>query len=408
MPFSIVRNDITNMDVDAIVNASNTIPTVQAGVEAAIHKKAGPLLLRAREKIGFLRRGTAAVTPGFELKAKYVIHTGTPVWHDGAQGEMELLRQVYDVCLNLAVKKGCRSIAFPLLSSGNHGFPKSKALQAAIGAFSDFLMEHEIEIYLVVFGEESVKLSEKLFSSVAQYIDENYVAEYEKELYGDLIEEDARVLYQRRRRMEERDDFMAAPYAPPPSQAAPSEEEVCKPAPFSPPPGKEQQHRPYMSAPSVGAAHRPNHSSPAAKARFRMPHMPVPQLSKPSAKSAVSLDEFLKAKDAGFTETLLSLIEKSGQKNSTIYKKANISKQLFSKIINDPEAKPSKATAIALALALELDVEETKDLIGRAGYALTNSSTFDLIIRYFIEHRQYNVIEINIALYEFDQSLLGG
>ena len=119
------------------------------------------------------------------------------------------------------------------------------------------------------------------------------------------------------------------------------------------------------------------------------------------------MDEFIQAKDAGFTETLLTLIKKKGMKNSTVYKKANISKQYFSKLINDPEAKPSKPTAIALALALELDLETTRDLIGRAGYALTNSSTFDLIIRYFIEHKQYNVIAINIALYEFDQSLLG-
>ena len=131
--------------------------------------------------------------------------------------------------------------------------------------------------------------------------------------------------------------------------------------------------------------------------------MPLP----PTANSSLSLDEFINKKEAGFTETLLSLIKESGQKNSVIYKKANITKQHFSKIINDPEYKPTKATAIALALALELDLERTRNLIGRAGYALTNSSTFDLIIQYFIEHQQFNVIEINIALYEFDQSLLG-
>ena len=344
MPFEIVRNDITKMQVDAIVNAASRHPRVNAGVDAAIHKKAGPSLLEARKKIGYIQPGTAAITPAFNLDAEYVIHAATPIWMDGLHGEVKLLRQAYDMCLELAVKNNCDSIAFPLLASGNHGFPKSKALQIAINAFSEFLMEHELQIYLVVFSKDSVKLSEKLVHNVACYIDENYVEEYEQEIYGGVNEERRRDRYQMRRIMEMQSDCMMAPCA----------------------------------------------SEPCAKASVGM-----------------SLGDFIKEKDAGFTETLLSLIKKKGLKNATVYKKANISKQHFSKIINDPNAKPSKQTAIALALALELDVEATKDLIGRAGYALTKSSTFDLIIRYFIEHKQFNVIEINIALYEFDQSLLG-
>ena len=342
MPFEIVRNDITNMQVDAIVNAASRLPRVNAGVDSAIHKKAGPALLAARKEVGYIQPGSAAVTPAFELDAKYVIHAATPAWVDGLHGEMKLLRQAYDACLDLAVKSNCDSIAFPLLASGNHGFPKSKALQAAIGAFSEFLMEHDIQIYLVVFSKDSVKLSEKLVHHVACYIDENYVDTYEQEIYGEVSENRRRDRYPMQRASEMRETYLA-----------PS----CTPM--------------------------------------------------PCAKASLSLNEFVKEKDAGFTETLLSLIKKSGKKNSTIYKKANISKQHFSKLINDPEAKPSKQTAIALALALELDLDGTRDLIGRAGYALTNSSTFDLIIRYFIEHNQFNVIEINLALYEFDQSLLG-
>ena len=342
MPFEIVRNDIANMQVDAIVNAASRLPRVNAGVDSAIHKKAGPSLLEARKQIGYIRPGTAAITPAFALDAEFVIHAATPVWTDGMHGELKLLRQAYDMCLDLAVKNNCDSVAFPLLASGNHGFPKSKALQVAIGAFSEFLMEHELQIYLVVFGRDSVRLSEKLVHNVACYIDENYVDAYEQETYGGINGDRRRDRDQMRRVMEMQEECMAAPCAP-----------------------------------------------------------------MPCAKSSLSLDEFIKEKDAGFTETLLSLIKKSGKKNSVIYKKANISKQHFSKLVNDPDAKPSKPTAIALALALELDLEGTRDLIGRAGYALTNSSTFDLIIRYFIEHKQFNVIEINIALYEFDQSLLG-
>ena len=341
MPFEIVRNDITKMQVDAIVNAASRLPRVNAGVDSAIHKKAGPSLLAARKEIGYIQPGSAAITPAFRLAASFVIHAATPVWVDGQHGEINLLRQAYDQCLDLAVKNNCESIAFPLLASGNHGFPKGKALQVAIGAFSEFLMEHEMQIYLVVFGKESLKLSEKLVQNVRCYIDENYVTDYDLETYGGAHENRRRELYRMRRR---------------------ELEESCK-------------------------------------AEFAAPM--------PCEKKALSLGDFVKEKDAGFTETLLSMIRKKGVKNSSVYKKANISKQHFSKLINDSDAKPSKPTAIALALALELDLEQTKDLIGRAGYALTNSSTFDLIIRYFIEHKQFNVIEINIALYEFDQTLLG-
>ena len=344
MPFQIVRNDITNMQVNAIVNAASRFPRVNVGVNSAIHKKAGPSLLTARKEIGYIHPGSAAITSAFNLDAEYVIHAATPIWIDGQHGEAKLLRQTYDMCLDLAVEHNCESIAFPLLASGNHGFPKGKALQVAIAAFSEFLLEHEMQIYLVVFSRDSVKLSEKLVHNVRCYIDQNYVDAYEQENYEGATEELCRIRYQRRRIMEMQEDYMAAPMA--------SKEIPC-------------------------------------------------------AKSSLSLDEFLKEKDAGFTETLLILIKQKGLKNSCVYKKANISKQHFSKLINDPDAKPSKQTAIALALALELDLENTKDLIGRAGYALTNSSTFDLIIRYFIEHKQFNVIEINIALYEFDQSLLG-
>ena len=343
MPFEIVRNDIANMQVDAIVNAASRLPRVNAGVDSAIHKKAGSALLEARKAIGYIQPGTAAITPAFGLDAEYVIHAATPTWIDGQHGEMLLLRQAYHMCLELAAEKRCDSIAFPLLASGNHGFPKGKALQVAVSAFSEFLMEHEMQIYLVVFGKDSVVLSEKLVHNVRCYIDENYVSAYEQETYGGLNEDRRRNRYQIRRAMEMQEDCMLSPCA----------------------------------------------------------SMPCEKIA------ALSLDEFIKEKDAGFTETLITLIKKSGKKNSAVYKKANISKQHFSKLINDPNANPSKTTAIALALALELDLEATRDLIGRAGYALTNSSTFDLIIQYFIEHKQFNVIEINIALYEFDQSLLG-
>ena len=329
MPFSIIRNDITQVRADAIVNTANPGPLIGAGTDAMIHEKAGPRLLAARQRIGNIAPGSAALTPAYRLPAKYVIHTVGPIWQGGGQGEEALLRSCYDRSLALALEKGCKSVAFPLISAGNYGFPREKALQIAIAAFSAFLMEQDMQLYLVVFDRDSFRLSEKLFPSVTSYIDEHYIALHQPKAFP-------RGAYTSRSLRMEREDACTEKAMP------------------------------------------------------------------------LSLEDMLRQEDAGFTETLLKRIDQTGKKDSEIYKKANLSKQHFSKIRNNPHYKPTKATAIALALALELDLEETKDLIGRAGYALTNSSKFDLIVRFFIESRNYNIIEINLVLYEFDQPLLGG
>ena len=345
MPFEIVRNDITKMAVDAIVNTANPRPVIGLGTDSMIHEAAGPNLLIARQAIGRIDVGCAAITPAFALPAKYVIHTVGPVWGGGGYAEEELLRNCYDHSLKLAAANNCSSIAFPLISTGNYGFPKDKALQIAISAFSAFLLEHEMQIYLVVFDRAAFQLSEKLFQSVASYIDEHYVDACAFAAYRTTSESRR---FPRHRRDQETAPRMVW--------------EECAPCCPSP-----------MAMPS----------------------------------KAISLEEMLKQTDAGFTETLLKLIDDSGKKDSEIYKKALLSKQHFSKIRNNPNYKPTKPTALSLALALELDLDATKDLIGRAGYALTNSSKFDLIIQYHIENRKYNVVEINTVLYEFDQALLG-
>ena len=339
MPFEIVRNNIVNMQVDAIVNPASRGVRINAGVDMAIHQKAGPQLLEARRSIGNIAVGDAAITPAFGLDARYVIHAPSPIWFDGAKGEEQLLLKTYNACLQLAIENGCDSIAFPLLASGNHGFPKQKAMQIAVRAFSDFLMEHDLHIYLVVFGNESFALSEKLVQNVASFIDEHYVETYELE---------NRVDYNRRLR-----------------QACYVERRLAD---------MEELERPCQSA---------------------------------SVCDTSDLNDFLQQKDAGFAVTLVDLIERSGKKNSEIYKKANIDKKLFSKIINNVNYHPSKQTAVAFAIALELDLEQTQDLIGRAGYTLTHSSKFDLIIEFFILNKKYDIFEINEVLFEFDEMLLG-
>ena len=196
---------------------------------------------------------------------------------------------------------------------------------------------------------DAYRLTKDLIQSIASYIDQNYVDTCEMMAYG-VAEETRRNRIRRRRDME-----------------------ICE----------------------------------SAVLRESLPCTPMAAPKAEPKPKAASLEDMLKQADAGFTETLLKLIDQTGKKDSEIYKKALLTKQHFSKIRNNPNYKPTKPTAIALALALELDLEGTKDLIGRAGYALTNSSKFDLIIRYFIEQGNYNVVEINIALYEFDQILIG-
>ena len=344
MPFVIVRNDITNMQVDAIVNTANPKPVVGAGVDAMIHEKAGKRLLLARLMVGDIPPGQAAVTPAYKLSARYVIHAVGPVWQGGGCGEEALLRACYDNSLKLAAERGCRSIAFPLMGAGNYGFPRDKALQIAIAAFSAFLPEHDMDITLTVFDKDSYRLSEKLFHQVTSYIDQHYVDNCRIQMSGTV---DNRRRYETCRSMGNEV----------------WEERTCS--------------------------------------------MPMPPCAPSMCSKSMSLEDMLRQADAGFTETLLKLIDESGKKDPEIYKKANISKQHFSKIRKDPNYRPSKPTAVAFAIALELDVAGTNDLIGRAGFTLSNSSKFDLIVRFFIEQRNFNIVEINMVLYEFDQALLG-
>lgn len=370
MPFEIVRNDIVNMRVDAIVNTANPEPIIGYGCDAGIHKAAGPQLLEARKKIGRIDAGRAEITPAFNLNADYVIHAVGPLWQGGEWGEVQQLRNCYDNSLRLAAEKGCESIAFPLISAGNHGFPKPLALQTAISAFSSFLVEHDMQIYLVVFSKDSYALSEKLFNSVASYIDENYILDKTLDEYGVAdkcsvrgaeVEQIAESLERRRRECIRKE--------------------------------KEAMNK-FMAMPPMASAPMSNSLDMCCDAM-------------PSFNANEDIVSLLDELDAGFSETLLSLIDRTGKKDSEIYKKANVDRKLFSKIRNNANYKPSKPTALAFALALELDLEETKDFIGRAGFALTHSSKFDIIVEYFIKQKNYDVFELNEVLFAFDQPLIG-
>ena len=329
MPFEIVRNDIVNMKVDAIVNTANPKPIIGAGTDKGVHDKAGVRLLLARKEIGDIAIGEAAITPAFDLDARYVIHTAGPIWKDGRSGEEELLASCFRNSLGIAKKKDCESIAFPLISTGSYGFPKPLALQIAVREISSFLMENEMQVYLVVFEKQSFELSEKLFKSVSSYIGENYVSEKINAEYKMSNLRSYELLFE--------------------ASDTPRYGTICN---------------------------NPN------------------------------LDGMLENLDKGFSETLLALIDRTGKKNSEIYKRANVDRKLFSKIRNNVNYKPSKTTAIAFAIALELNMDETNDLLSKAGFALSQSSKFDVIVRYFIENKKYDIFELNSVLFEFDQPLI--
>ena len=348
MPFEIVRNDIVKMQVDAIVNTANPFPEIGSGVDTAIHTAAGARLLQARKKVGNIARGDAAITPAFDLTAKYVIHTVGPIWEGGKVGEVECLRSCYQRSLELALENGCTSIAFPLLATGNYGFPKDQALQIAVSTISNYFLQHEMMVYLVVFTDKAFTLSEKLFSAVQSYIDEHYVAEkIEEEYYTKALPTEA--LLERRMIRERRERL------------------------------KEEK----LSA-----------------ALDIMPDFAV-------GCDSISLEELLEEEEMTFSEALLDWLIRKDLNDPDVYKKANIDRKLFSKIRNNPDYKPKKNTAIALALAMELNLEETKEFIGRAGYALTHSSKYDIIIEYFIRQKNYNVFEINEVLFAYNYPLIG-
>ena len=337
MPLEIVRNDITKMFVDAIVNAAKESLLGGGGVDGCIHRAAGPELLAECRTLGGCKTGDAKITKAYNLPCKHVIHTVGPVWNGGKFGEREQLVSCYRTSLALAKEYKCETVAFPLISSGIFGYPKDQALRVAVDTIGEFLLENDMTVYIVIFDRAAYQISGKLFADIAEYIDDRYV-----------------VTHTDSRREQLRRKNMAEPFV-------------------------EMQPMFSLSCPSASVDSAP----------------------KPS------LDDLLVELDAGFSETLLKLIDRSGMKDSEVYKKANVDRKLFSKIRNNPDYKPSKATAIAFAIALELDLEETKDFIARAGFALSRSSKFDVIIEYFIKQKNYDVFAINEALFAFDQSLLG-
>lgn len=365
MPLQMIRNDISRISADAIVNTANPYVRVGAGTDRAVYERAGwNRLLEARAKIGILQPGEVAYTGAFGLDAKFIFHAVSPVWKGGNYEEAELVKNCYEKSLQLAKELSCESIAFPLLATGSYGFPKEEALQIALSSVREFLTKEEMLVYLVVFDEESFDLSGKIFGEIDAFIDAHYVEEQITAEY-------------------EIGSF-ALPQMPA-GAAAPS-------MPKKPNRFRKRNVRPSMPEPlcSMREETPPRESGPkAGKPEYR------------------HLDDVIAQLGENFRDRLLRLIDERGYSDVEVYKKANLDRKLFSKIRCNPDYKPKKKTALALAIALELNLDDTKDLLARAELALSPGSKSDLIVEYFIRQRVYDIYTINVALFAHGQSTLG-
>lgn len=370
MPFQIIRNDITKVKTDAIVNTANPKPIIGGGTDSAIYAAAGEKkLLAERKKIGDIHRGDAKITPAFNLSAQYVIHTVGPAWQGGDQGEFDVLASCYKRSLELAEENGCESIAFPLIATGVYGFPKDKALRIATTVIQEYLYEHDMAVLLVVFDRKAFELSGKVFSDVQSYVDENYVKrsyhrEYRQRMSDSRYSRTEEFEYRRNRRYSEQEEY----------------DDI--------------------------------YEEEAADEDYELSIASEESLSKPQnlfsgGIADMSLDELIGNPADSFQERLFQLIDRSGLDDVTVYKKANITKKVFSDIKTKKNYKPSKKTAVAFIIALELPMDEAQDLLSRAGFALSPSSRFDLIVGYFISHGNYDMMTINETLFAHKQECLG-
>lgn len=385
MPFKIVRNDITKMNTQAIVNTANDQVVVGTGCDSAIYNAAGfdELLAYRRDKIGAVPEGEAFITPGFNLKAEYIIHAVSPLYINGDSGEEEKLRLCYKNSLRLALKYSIKSIAFPLISTGGFGYPKEEGMRIAVDEINAFLLENDMLIYLVVFDDKTVSLGGKIYPDLEEYIDQNYVEEKREEEYGDSFFKAARIEESgsRGRRKfgsifgkPERDSVLSeSMFMPNMTASAGKNDELLDEADYD---SEELLEENELESPKPTGSYFDieEHES--------------------------RLEERIKHLSDTFSQYLLYLIQDKKMENSEVYKRAIVDKKTFSKIKNNVNYHPQKITALCLCVGAKLNLDESKDLLARAGYALSPCDKTDIIFSYFIENEIYDMIELDIQLEE--------
>lgn len=363
MPFKILKGDITKLHVDAVVNAANESLLGGGGVDGAIHYAAGPELLKECRTLGGCKTGQAKITKGYNMPCKFIIHTPGPVWHGGDRNEEELLYSCYHESLLLAKMNNCESIAFPLISSGIFGYPKDKALEVAETAIKDFLDNNDMDITMVIYTSDRVELNPEVKHSISEYISVHFET------------------------------------GPIPLGAA-LQSRNFKNCESSKP--KKQRFSNLFSGQERSKSKLSEAKSEISFSEF------TDEMTDYSLDAEIQNEDF-KVLDLSFSQTLLKIIDEKGLKDSEVYKKANIDRRLFSKIRSDINYRPKKQTAVAVAfaIALKLNMSETTDLLSKAGYILSDSILFDVIIKHYIEIQNYDIYEINNVLFSYDQSLIG-
>ena len=376
MPFSIVRDDISRVHADVLVNAANVHLAPGGGVCGALFSAAGFDEMRAAcEAIGGCATGDAVATPAFNLPARWCVHAVGPIWRGGRAHEEELLHRCYRSAFARAVELGARSVAFPLISAGIYGFPVERALAIAREEVTAFLRHHdEVALTLVVFERAVVQMGNALVEQVQEYIDDEYVdsSSFMRRDTGEL-----------ERELQWTEDA-----------SAPLSVEMAEPVAL---PECLQEDDASIAA-----------SRPFVAANIRMPGAAMPGApSRAGATLDAEIAQLVATLDAPFSTTLLALIDARGMTDAEVYHRANISRQLFSKIRGNESYRPSKQTVVALAIALELDMSATQDLLARAGFTLSKSSKFDVIVRFFIERSIYDLFQLNEVLFAYDLPLVG-
>lgn len=379
MPFQIIRNDITKMHVDAIVNTANSMPGYSEGIDSAVYEAAGKeKLLAKRHEIGVIGRGESVITDGYNLPAKFIIHTVGTAWQGGNFGEEEIIRKCYRGVFDIALDNNIESLAIPLLASGSYGFPKGIALRIALSEIEAFMSRNEMDIYLVVFDEKSVYLSSELYGDIDEYISDNYVEEKNQEEYPSA--------YHRRNKS----DVDKVRYVSVPRENI------------------------FLEVLKSGIYAKRKRIDSVNEEFYEDDHSKVEEVlssdicsAKPSGSDGRSLEDMVKDLDKTFMELVFSYADVKGLTDVEVQRRANLDRRVFSKLKCGTTKNPSKSTALALAIALELDLDDTKDLLSRAGMALSPCSKQDVIVQYFIEREAYDIYEINVALFEHGEQLLG-
>ena len=334
MPLEISRNDIRNLNVDAVVNPTDCFLSGSGGTDKIIHEAAGKQLEERLQTVFKLEPGQCIITDSYEMdNCRYIIHTCGPIYQDGNHNEEQVLRLCYRNALSLAKHNNLESIGFPLISSGTFGFPKGRALRIASDTITEFLMDNEMNVYLLVYDNEAFDHANKLYSNIKDYLKKQFKKNQAQNYVSNLLTS----VMAGKDAMSDYDDE-----------------------------GEVFEYRKAYEDSSM---------------KF------VP--------------------DESFSECLIRMIDERGMLDPEVYKRANIDRKHFNHIKNDKHYRPKKETAVALAIGMKLNIKETNTLLERAGFVLSNSSVFDLIIKYCIEHGIYDIYQINEILFEEDQKTLG-